>query len=134
MGRSCRFQLAVCLQAFQPVLPDGFEHQQAWLLTLLLCLLHQALVDERCHPLEQLWERLSIFITSMGGGLDDGGESFQPAAANEDREVTKEALLLSAQQVITPLDSIAQRPLAHGQIAWAPGEEVEAMGKAMEQG
>lgn len=63
-----------------------------------------------------------------------GFGSLQGAAADEDGEPAEEALLLIRQQVVAPLDGVAQCLLAGGQIAWAPGEEVQAMRETLEQG
>ncbi len=59
--------------------------------------------------------------------------SLEGAAANEDGEPAEEALFRFCQQVVAPLQRVAQRLLAHGQVACATGEDIQTMGKAMEQ-
>ena len=41
-------------QPVQPVLPNGFEHRKADLTIFLLDLLHEALIHQRRHPLQNV--------------------------------------------------------------------------------
>src|SRR6266851_10182786 len=67
MSLSCCLHLSTSGKSLQPILPDRLEHHQAWLLVLLLALLHHALVDERGYP----FERLPPLITQrFTDGLD----------------------------------------------------------------
>ena len=78
--------LSGSFEHLQPILPDRLKHHQAWLLVLLLGLLHQALVDERGYPIE----RLPPLNTQR---FTDCLYCFQCATPDEDGESQEESLL-----------------------------------------
>jgi hypothetical protein len=57
----------------------------------------------------------------------------QRTAAHEDGEPPEEPLLLLAEQLIAPLDRVAQRLLSRRQIARASGQHLQPLRKAFEQ-
>ncbi len=63
----------------------------------------------------------------------DSGGGLKRTASHKDGEPAEEALLLFCQQVIAPLEGVAQRLLAGGQIACATGEDIQAAREAFEQ-
>ena|SRR6266566_6598027 len=115
----------------QSILPDGLQHQQARLFALLLCLEQQAFVDERCGSFQYLY--LPTGTRNVYIALRYGGDCFECAAAHEDREVTEKALLFFAQEIVAPLDGLAQCLLARGKVACTAGQDVETMGEAIQQ-
>src|SRR5258708_34930951 len=62
----CQPQIVACMcllsclqfptgsEHLQPILANRLQHAKSWFLSVLLCLLHQALVDERSDPLQYL--------------------------------------------------------------------------------
>src|SRR5690349_18198480 len=103
-------------QTLQPKLADRLQHEQAWLLPLLLRLLQQTLVQQRGNSLDYL-HRLTGSCIIYGCGC------LQGAAAHKDREPAKEMLLFCTQQVVAPLESVAQCLLPQGQIACTTGQD-----------
>ncbi len=114
MRPPCCLHLPTGDQALHPILADGFQHDEALFLSIVLGLLQQVLVQERgdciqdpfCAPIQRRAEVL---------------DCFQGTAAHEDREPPEEALFLGTQQVIAPDDGIAQRLLTSWSILCAAG-------------
>src|SRR6266566_8965791 len=97
-------QLLTRGESLQPVLADRLEHQQPWFLPLLLGLLHQVFVDERGDPVQHVCH-------SIADSTGYRSYRLQGTPTDEDREAPEEPLLLRTQQIITPLNRIAQRLL-----------------------
>src|SRR5207247_8669548 len=74
-------QLPMCDESLHPVLADRLQHPQAWLLSLLLGLLQQALVDERGDPVQH---RVSQASRSVTPGSAYRIRCFPCAACNKD--------------------------------------------------
>ena len=66
-------------------------------------------------------------------GIADGSGGLQCEAPCEDGEPSEETLLLRTQQVIAPLERVAQSLLASGQVLRTTGEDIESLGKPFEQ-
>jgi hypothetical protein len=66
-------------------------------------------------------------------GVADGLECVERATADEYAEPREEGLLLRAEQAVAPLDGVAQRLLAIGQITCAALEEIQVVRQAREQ-
>src|SRR5713226_1173531 len=126
MRSPCGLQFSLLLEAFQPELTDGFQHDESRCFPFALRLLHQALVDKRCHALKHIQWLLLICHT-------DSRSSLERTASHEDGEPAEEVLFLLAQEVVAPLDGVAQCLLAGGQIACATGEDVESAREAFEE-
>jgi hypothetical protein len=120
------FEFALPVQLFQPELADGLQHDEAQFFPLVRRLLQQALIEEGRDPLKDTEGLVAVLLAYHFGGLER-------TAAHEDGEPAEEALLLLAQQGIRPLESVAQRLLAGGQIACATCQHGEPMLQSFEQ-
>ena len=112
---------AARLEAFERVGADRLEHREARLAVGLFLLAEHVAVDQRREARQE--------VVAAADGL--GG--VERAAAVEDGEAREERLLVGAEQVVAPVDRRAERLLARGQVAWAAGEEVEALLEPGEQ-
>ncbi len=108
--------LAARVELLQRVLAHGLEHREAQLVRRRVDLLDQALVDERRHPVEDRQAGVLAGIAHRLGGLEGAG-------AGEHREAAEQALLGVAQQLVAPVDRLAQRLLPHRQVGAAAGEQ-----------
>ena len=63
----------------------------------------------------------------------DGLDGFECTATDEDREAPEEALLLFIQEIVAPLDGVAQRLLAGGQVLCSTCQDLEPVREALEQ-
>src|SRR5258708_1078043 len=97
----CRLQLSRIRKHFQGVLPDRFEHQQAWLISALVALLQQAFVKQGCDQVDGGKRE----ICSSG---TDRFCSLQRTASDKDGQAPETMLLLGIQEIITPADGITQ--------------------------
>ena len=79
MRLPCGFHLPIHGQALDSVLADRFEHHEARLTSLLLCLLQQTLINERSDGIQGLCYFVAI-ANSSANCLD----CLQGAAVDED--------------------------------------------------
>ena len=103
-------ELAFGLEPLERVLPDRLEQAEARLAVGAVRLADEALVDERGETLEDLPE---VHLVAA-----DGVGDLQRAAAREDAEPRQQRLLGRLEQVVAPVDRVAQRPLPRRQVAW----------------
>ncbi len=115
-------RLAARFEALEGVGADRLQHREARLAVGLFLLAEHVVVDERRRGRSR---RPSPPQTASAAG------SVQPPC--EDGEAREERLLVGAEQVVAPVDRRAERLLARGQVAWAAGEEVEALLEPGEQ-
>jgi hypothetical protein len=118
-----RLRLPTRFQPLQPVLSDRLQHPEARLAVALL-LAHQALVDQRRQPVEDV---------SFPGRGADGLRGREGAAAGADRQPAEEGPLLSAQQIVAPADGVAQRPLPRRQVAGTTGQYPQPVSQALQE-
>src|SRR6266700_68161 len=85
---SYQLHLSVHGQAFQAVFADRLQHHETWLRSLLLCLLQQALIDERGNSIQGL-PRIVPIVKRRADCLN----RLQGTAAYEDGEPSEESLL-----------------------------------------
>ena len=88
--------------------------------------LREALVDQRRDPVENVDPEILPRIAHRFG-------RFQRPAVVEDGEPAEQSLLLGRQQAVTPVDRVAQRLLARGEIAGAAGKRQQASFEPREQ-
>ena len=100
--------------------------QEADLLSLLCCLLQQVLVEQGSHPV-QYRERC---VPECSRDLLD---CCKRAATDEDREQAEEPLFLGIEQIIAPLDRVAQGLLACGHISRIAGQELQTLAQTGQQ-
>ena len=99
-------RLTVALrQSFGRVLADRLEHPEAWLAGGHVLRPEQAVVEQRFDTRDHV----DLEVTG------DRSSTVQREAADEDAEAREESLLLRAEEVVTPLDRGAQRPVPPGQ-------------------
>ena len=101
-------ELAVRLEPFERVLPDRLEQAEARLAVGAVGLADEALVDERREALEHLAQVRLVAADGVG--------DLQRAAAGEDSEPRQQSLLGRLEQVVAPVDRIAERALPRRQI------------------
>src|SRR5260370_14628148 len=94
---------------------------------LVLYLLHQTLVN-------QGGERIKYSGDLVVSSLADSLGAFEGAATHKDLEPTEQSLFLLAQQVVAPLNGVAQRFLAYREVACATRQDIERAREALEQG
>src|SRR6266567_2846577 len=118
--------LSTLTQTFQPILTNGLKHAEAWIPSFLLCLLHEALVDQRGNRMQHI----SLVIAST---LTYRLYRFQCAATDEDREPPEEPLLFALQQVVAPGDGVAQRLLACWHVSGLACQDLQPLTQPSEQ-
>ena len=119
-------------------LSDRFEQAETGLVVVER-LADQALVDQRAHQIEDVWDGV------LGAGcwvldgrvmvhsprtwnpeprtLNEGFDGFKGAAADEDAEQSEDPAFVVAEQAVAPADRVAKGPLAGRQVAWAVGQD-----------
>ena len=78
MGALCQGLLPACLQLFQSVFANRFQHHEPRFTVRLLDLLQQALVHHGCHAVEQVQIEIAF-------GVAYSFHAFQIASAHEHR-------------------------------------------------
>jgi len=78
MGALDERLLPACLQLFQSVFANGFQHGEAWFACRVLDLLRQTLVDHGCDTVEQIQVEIAF-------GVANSFHPFQIASAYEHR-------------------------------------------------
>ena len=126
MGTLDGLGLCALAQAFQPILPKGLQHAEARLPCLGPALLQQAFVKKPAHA----FQHLSYHIRERSANRLF---RLQGTASDEDAETAEEALLLGGEQVVAPLDGIAQRLLAGGRILDSSRQDLQAVTQAGQQ-
>ena len=106
-------------RALERVLPDRLEQPEARLAVGAVRLPDEALVDERGEALEHLAE---VHLVAA-----DGVGDLERAAAREDAEPREQGLLGRLEQVVAPVDRVAERALPRRQVVGAAGEQVEPL-------
>ena len=112
-------ELALGLETFERILTDRLEQTEARLAVGAVRLADEALVDERGETLEHLPE---VHLVAA-----DGVGDLQRATAREDTEPRQQGLLGRLEQVVAPVDRVAERALPCRQVVRAAGEEVEPL-------
>src|SRR5437588_1744243 len=102
-------QLSRIHKFFQNVLPDRFEHQQAWLLCTSVALLQQAFV-------QQGWDQVYGGKRAIRSSATDRFGSLQRTATDKEGQAPETALLLGSEEIITPTNGLAQGQLLDGSI------------------
>src|SRR5215208_1257136 len=120
MALAERTLLTARRELFEGILADRGEHAEAWLAVGPILLPHQALLDERGEPVQDVDAQSAFRVANRPCRL-------QRAAALQHREPTEEDLLHRRQQVIAPGDRVSKRLLAAGDVARATGEERETL-------
>src|SRR5260370_9175953 len=92
-----RLHLPRRLESLQAVLADCFQHDEAWLLTLLFSLLQQTLVEE---GRDSFKHRGGLFAIRLAHGFG----SLEGAATHEHGDAPEELLLIRSKQVVAPLE------------------------------
>ncbi len=111
-------------ELFESIGANGVEHPKARLAGWLVDLHQQALVEQRCHPVEGIERWNARHLTK------DVSRRFDGAAAGEDREPAKERALVVGQQVIAPPDGIAHGAQSVRHVPPFPIEQREAVDQA----
>ncbi|HEX6583082.1 MAG TPA: hypothetical protein VF056_05720 [Thermoleophilaceae bacterium] len=101
-------------QLLERELLDGREHEEA----PVLAVPEQALIHQRLQDVE------------LGG--TDGFGRLEREAPGEHRELCKQPLFVSREELVAPLDGPAQRALALGRVMRAGRQQVEATTEALE--
>src|SRR5437870_9729582 len=86
MGALRRVLLSAGCQTFQPVLTDCVQQHKTRFSPWMLNLLNEAFVNERCHAFEDIKSEILF-------GVADRFDSFQSAAADENRQSSEQRLL-----------------------------------------
>ena len=76
------------MQAFHPELAERLEHDESGFFTFSLCLLHQALVEQRRDSFKHRGGLVTVRLTRLAHRFG----RFKRAAADEDGEPAEEAL------------------------------------------
>src|SRR5260370_14918480 len=125
MGTPGACHLPTRVESLQPILADRLQHQQARL-PLLFRLAQQALVNERRHPIQEVfWDLIKSRIQTF--------HCPQCAAASEDGEPPEESLFLSIEQFITPCKRVAECLLPGRGISPPARQDLQAMREARQQ-
>src|SRR5215471_1677639 len=113
-------QLSTRGELLQSKLADRLQHHEAGFFTLLSCLLEQILVNEGGHFVHYQWHCAPMYST-------DRFCCRKRAATDEDREQTEEPLFICSEQIMTPLDGIAQGLLPGGYITYTADEQRQTL-------
>src|SRR5258708_22922061 len=127
MGTANGRHFSACRQALQPIFTDGLQHQQAWDLSLPRRLQDETLIDKGSTLLQHIQRLLALISANKRSRL-------KSTPTDKDGKPPEEALLLGRQQVVAPLESIAQGLLATGQIPCTSLQNRKTTGEASEQG
>src|SRR5260221_717395 len=119
MGTPGACHLPTRVERLQSVLANRLQHQQARL-PLLFRLSQQALVNERRHPIQEVFRHLTK--SSIQTFLLP-----QCAAAGEDGEPPEESMFLNIEQFITPCKRVAQCLLPGRDISPPTRQDLQAM-------
>src|SRR5437773_3033311 len=95
------FHLSACGQTLLPILADRLQHRESEFVFLFCCLLQQILVNEGGYFLQHRCR----FIPK---GSRESLNRRQTATTDEDGELSEKKLFLCSQQIIAPLDRLAQ--------------------------
>src|SRR5215469_17995210 len=114
------FCLSTGAQGFPSILTDRLQYHEAWFLSLLSRLQQQVLTQEGSQPVHHRWQH----VPKCGR---DGLGCRERTATHEDREVPEEALFVWSQQVVAPLDRLAQGLLPCWHITCAAGQKRQAL-------
>jgi hypothetical protein len=88
--------------------------------------MHETLVQQCGDAIHNLYRQGVVYIADRLGRL-------QRAAAREHTQPREQCLLARVQQVVAPIDRVADGLLALRQVAGSAGQELEAVGEAREQ-
>src|SRR6266516_2877684 len=113
------FQLPANGEPLQSILTDRLKHDQA-LFPIFRRALHQTLVKQGCYSFEEV-------ILLFSGQYAHRLSRFECVATDKHREPPEEALLPGIEQVITPLQRVAQGLLPPMHISRTLGQDSEAM-------
>ena len=110
--------LSMLEQPLPAVLPERLEHDEAQFAVLGHSLCEEAVVHERGDAVQDV-------DAQVLAGVADGLRRLERAPSGEDRQAAKELLLGRGQQVVAPLDRLAQRLLTFRQVACATSQQLE---------
>ena len=115
----CRGALSEGVELFEGILPHCREHRKPQLAVLGVDLLNEAPVHERRHAFEYVHVQIAMRIADRFRTLDRTG-------TGEHREPAKEPPFGLAEQLVAPVDRLAEGLLPDGKVAPAAGQDVEA--------
>src|SRR5215467_4277217 len=101
MSLQCGLHLSTRGESLQSKLANRLQHGEAGLICLVRCLLEEIFIDQGSDPIQHRWH----WIAKCGR---NGLCCLECAAADEDREALEKPLFVWGEQVIAPLDSVAQ--------------------------
>ena len=122
-------ELGIRFQPFGSVFPDRFQHQQPGLSGVLIHLPDQAFVHQGSQSIENVHPRLVQALDLAGHRFD----RLERAAADEHREQLKQALLAAVEQLIAPVNGVAQRLLPDRQVARPTPQQFQPAPQPFEQ-
>jgi hypothetical protein len=122
-------QAAGAGQLLVRVLADGFQHAEAHFAAGQLVALEETLVDQRLQAVQH--RRAGANLVQRFA--HDGRRGFDGTAASEDRQLAEERPLVIREQVIAVADGLAERALAHRQVASTVDEHLEPIAQAGQQ-
>ena len=82
-------------------------------------MLNEAFINKRCHAFEDIKSEILF-------GVADRFDSFQSAAADENRQSSEQRLLGLAEKSVAPVDCSSQRLLSQRQIFGSAREQLQA--------
>ena len=103
-------QLRIVAEPFGREVADRLEHRQARAGRTGVDLTHQALVHQRAEPVEHVDPVEALHAPRDGLDRFEGG-------AGEHGEEREQPLLVGGEQLVAPVDRVAQRPLAFRRVA-----------------
>ena len=107
--------LSACLQFFQRVLANCFQHAETRFTLARLYLLHQTFIHHRGHALKQIQVEITL-------GIAHSFYAFQIASPCEHRQSSEKPLLVGTQKIVAPVHGGTESLLALRQIARSAGQ------------
>ena len=127
VGAASRSLIIAFSQAFESILADGGEHEEARFFVDLFHLLHQTFIDHGSHAVEYVKAKIAL-------GVAHGFRPFQSAAAGKDGKPAEESLLRRIEQAVTPVHGAAKSLLPGRQVAGTAGQQVQTAFEAGQHG
>ena len=114
-------------QTLARIFPNCLQHSEAGFIVWLFDALYQILIDERRKSFEQIDAEIETGIADCFG-------SIKRATADEDGKPPKQFLLRFIEEVVTPIDGVAQSLLALGKIERTSRQQLQPISEAIENG
>ena len=115
MGAARGRLLAAIDQAFEGIFANRFEHGETRLGFGAVHALHQIFVHQRGQAFKEIDAQVAARVA-------DGLGRLQRASADEDGKAAKQSLLGFIQQIVAPVDGLAERLLTFRQVERTAGE------------